>query len=71
MKTIKNPSTIFKYHGKLCEVIGITNSKVIEFREVGAKKCECCGEIKTYSEVESSPNFQDSAEAVETLNLTK
>ena len=67
MKTVEKPSTIIKYQGKLCEVVSITTSKVLFIREIGAKPCEECGEIKEYSEVESSPNFQERAEAVNTL----
>ena len=67
MKEVKQPSTIIKYQGKLCEVVGFATSKVLFIREVGAKPCEKCGEIKEYAEVESSPNFQERAEAVKTL----
>ena len=67
MKTIEQPSAIIKYKGKLCEVIGIVTSKVLFIREIGAEPCKCCGQIKEYAEVESSPNFQESAEAVNTL----
>jgi hypothetical protein len=67
MKTIEHPGTIIKYNGKLCEVVGIANEKVLFIIEVGAKPCEICGQIKEYSEVESSPIFQEKAEAVKTL----
>lgn len=68
MKTIENPSTIIKYLGKICEVVGIANDeKVLFIREVGGKPCECCGEIKEYAVVENSPNFQKNVEAVITL----
>lgn len=68
MKTIKEPSTYLKYQGKLCEVVGIATDKVLFIREVGAKPCNECGEIKEYAEVESSPNFQERAEAINTLH---
>ena len=67
MKQVKEPSTIFKYNGKLCEVVGIVTDKVIHFREIGVKPCICCGETKEYSMVEVSPNFQEGAEAIKTL----
>lgn len=59
--------TVIRYQGKLCEVVGIAYDKVLFIREIGAKPCEKCGEIKEYSEVECSPNFQERAEAVNTL----
>ena len=68
MKEVKEPNAIIKYQDKLCAVVGIANSKVLFIREIGAKPCECCGEIKEYVEIESSPNFQERAEAVKTLN---
>lgn len=68
MKTIKNPSAIFRYKGKICEVTGIATDKVIFFRELG-KRCRYCGKTKDYAEVESSPNFQENAEAVNTLGV--
>ena len=68
MKTVEKPSTIIKYQGKLCEVVGIAYSKVLFIREIGAIPCEKCGEVKEYSEVENSPNFQEKAEPVNTLS---
>ena len=70
MKTVESPSTIIKYQGKLCEVVGISYDKVLYIREIGAKPCELCGETKEYAEVEKSRNCQESMEAVKTL-LTK
>ena len=67
MKEIKNVGSIIKYQGKLCEVVSYATSKTLFIREIGAKPCEECGEIKEYVEVESSPNFQERAEAVKTL----
>lgn len=68
MKTINQLSgVIFKWRGKLVEPIGCATKKVIFFREINAKPCPCCGEIKEYAEVEESPNFQNDAEAVNTL----
>ena len=67
MKIIENPGVILKYKGKLCEVVGYATSKVLFIREIGAKPCKKCGEIKEYTEVESSPNFQENAEPVNTL----
>lgn len=68
MKTATKPSTILKYRGKLCEIVAIATSKVLFIREIGAKRCERCGEIKEYVEVESSLNFQEQAEPVITLS---
>lgn len=67
MKNIKSPHTIFKWHKELVQVVGIAYDKVIIFRKVNAEPCKCCGEIKEYAEVESSPNFQNGAEKIETL----
>lgn len=67
MKTVKHPSTIIKYQDKICEVVGISDGRVLYIREVGAKPCEKCGNIKEYAEVEASPNFQERAQAVKTL----
>ena len=67
MKRVIHPSTIIKYQGKLCEVVGIATDKVLFIREIGAKPCPTCGEIKEYAEVESSLNFQERAESVKTL----
>lgn len=68
MKTIKGVGAIIKYDGKLCEVVSWTDEKVLFIREIGAKPCPSCGETKEYSEVESSPNFQERAERIETLS---
>lgn len=68
MKTIKEAGAIIKYRGKLCEVVSWTDDKVLFIREIGAEPCEYCGETKEYAEIESSPNFQERAEAVDTLN---
>lgn len=67
MKTITNPGAIIKYQGKICEIISYTTDKVLFIRELGAQPCEKCGEIKEYAEVECSRNFQERAEAIETL----
>lgn len=67
MKTVKSPNTYLKYGGKLCEVVGIADSKVLFIREVNAEPCPACGEIKEYAEVEASPNFQDRAEPIDTI----
>lgn len=69
MKRIAKPGAIIKYKGKLCEVVGYATEKVLFIREVGAKPCSLCGEVKEYAEVESSPNFQERAEPVSTLEL--
>jgi hypothetical protein len=67
MKKIKSAGAIIRYKGKLCEVVGYTTDKVLFIREIGAKPCPHCKEIKEYVEVECSPNFQERAEPVETL----
>lgn len=69
MKRINKAGAIIKYQGKLCEVLSYTTEKTLFIREIGAKPCEMCGETKEYSEVESSPNFQERAEPVETLSV--
>lgn len=68
MKEIKSPGTIIRYAGKLCEVVSYATSKVLFIREIGAKPCPHCKEIKEYVEVEASPKFQEHAEAVKTLS---
>lgn len=67
MKKINSVGTILKYQGKLCEVISYATSKVIFIREIGARPCEKCGEIKEYAEIEASLNFQERAEPVDTI----
>jgi hypothetical protein len=68
MKEILNLPAIIKYQGKLCEVIGYAEEKVVFLREIRVPPCEKCGEVKEYAEVESSPNFQSRAEKVNTLS---
>lgn len=67
MKRIEKPGSIIRYQGMLCEVTGIAIDKVLFIREIGAKACDKCGHTKEYSEVENSRNFQERAEAVNTL----
>jgi hypothetical protein len=69
MKRIEKPSTYFKWNGQLAEVIGIAQDKTIEFKIVGGEPCPHCGNPVDFihSEVESSPNFQQAAESINTL----
>lgn len=69
MKHIKDIPTILRYDGKLCEVVGVAHEKVLFIQEIGAKPCKKCGEVKEYAVVESSPKFQERAEAVVTLSV--
>ena len=62
---------IVKYNGKICEVIGFATDKVVFLREVNAKPCPHCHEIKEYAEVECSRNFQNGVEAVPTITTPK
>lgn len=68
MKTAKL-GAIIKYQGKLCEVLAFTTGKVLFIREIGAQPCQHFGVINEYVEVESSQNFQERSEPVETLEL--
>ena len=67
MKTIKHAGSYLRYKGKICEITGYATDKVLFIREVNAQPCQACGNLKEYAEVESSPNFQASAEALNTL----
>lgn len=67
MKSVTKLPTYLKYNGKLCEIISYATDKVLFIREVGAKPCQCCGETKEYVEVESSLNFKERAEPINTL----
>lgn len=59
---------IFLYNGDLVKVIGINDGqRSIIFQDVDAEICECCGEIKQYNIIESSPLFQDYSEPVKTI----
>lgn len=67
MKKIEKPSAIFKWRGQLATTIGLAYDKVIEFTT--EEPCPHCGKNITvlHAEVESSPNFQSDAEAINTL----
>jgi hypothetical protein len=67
MKKVNSPGVYLRYKGKLCEITGYATDKVVFIREVNAQPCKCCGEIKEWAEVESSPNFQEAAEPIKTL----
>ncbi len=70
MKTAKL-GDIFKYENQLVEVRWINQGeKSIGFIPVNAKPCSCCGEIKSWEVIESSPNFQQSAEPINTITKT-
>ena len=74
MKTIKNPNTILKWQGKLVRVISINEGhRAINMEYIDKNdnpKCPHCDmPIKNYQFeiIESSPLFQENAEAIETL----
>jgi len=68
-KTISEPQAIFKWRGRLMEVVSYFegSGKVISFQPIGAKPCEHCGQIEHHSQVDTSPLWQENAEPVETL----
>ena len=69
MKTINNPSALFRWNGRLMKVIGYFEGrgKVIEFQPIDAKLCEHCGQTEHYVQTDGSLLFQESAEPVDTL----
>ena len=69
MKTVKEPNTYLTYQGKLCEVVSIARDKVLFIKEVNAKPCNTCGETKEYAVVEISPQFQENAEPIKTIQI--
>ena len=63
-----NLGDIFLYQCKLVEVVAINEGhRSIVFQEINPKRCECCGEIKQYDIIESSPLFQENSEPIQTI----
>jgi hypothetical protein len=76
MKTITSPSTLLLWQGKVVEVVGIAEGKMIIMNVLEDRqkdKCPHCGEpIPTeVSALEHSPHFQESAEAIPEKRLLK
>ena len=67
MKTIDEPNALLYWNKELVKVVGISNGKVIHMSPVNTQRCEYCGVVKEISVIESSPLFQENAEAVETI----
>jgi len=71
MKTAKL-GDIFKFENQLVEVKWINEGhKSIGFVPINAKPCHCCGKVKSWEVIESSPNFQNNAEPINTIKQNK
>ena len=70
MKTVQLDD-VFQFEGQLVQVKWINEGhRSIGFVPINAKPCECCGEVKKWDVIESSPLFQTIAKPVSTIKET-
>lgn len=65
---IANLQDVFEWEGQLVEVRWINEGqRSIGFVPVNATPCPCCGEVKHWDIIETSPHFQNCAKPIKTI----